>query len=332
MVIANQRYRDLAEDLAADRHRVGEGREENDSKQWWHVQYEAACKGEMVRVERVAKIKGVDQYFDVAISPIREANQIIGAVVIARDNTAKHEYERALELAKDRAEELNKAKSSFLAHLAHEVRTPLNAIIGFASLIKMKNKDAELDRYSVSIVENSRRLAETTTELLSLAKLEAKKIHARMQEVDALLEIERAIEQILPLAAQKSLSIEFECKYSRLMLTSDPRYFRQIISNLLTNAIKFTDQGVITVLAAKRDARFAEIRVTDTGIGISEEHLPYIFDEFYQEPLETRDQNVGAGLGLSIIKKLCDVMEGDIKVESKKGEGSTFILGIPLAG
>jgi PAS domain S-box-containing protein len=332
MVIANQRYRDVCHDLIADPYQPHRSLnpEDEELRLWWRRYYMAACAGEIVHTERTVMLHGSKRSIDVAMNPIREGERITGAVIIARDSTAKYEYEQALEAAKEEAENHSRAKSSFLAHIAHEIRTPLNAIIGFASLIKMKNTDDSLVRYSNSIVENSRRLAETTSELLSLSRLEARQVKPNLQPLDVLLELERAIEQILSLAEEKKLPIELDCKYSHLMISSDPKYFRQIISNLLTNAIKFTNEGKITVAVSKRDTKTIEVNVIDTGIGISETHLPHIFDEFYQEPLETHDQNIGAGLGLPIVKKLCELMGADVSVVSQKGQGSEFKLGFPV--
>jgi signal transduction histidine kinase len=334
VVTSNQSYLEVSNHLLADPYqstRRALTSEQEELRLWWRGLYLKALNGEAQRTEKGITIHGVERFYDIAINPIREDEKIMGAVIIARDRTEKHGYELALKLAKEEAESLSKAKSSFLAHIAHEIRTPLNAIISFASLIKENIEQEKLARYSRAIVENSRRLAETTSELLTLAKLESKSMKANLQPVDALLELERSIELISSLAEKKGLPVKLECKYAELIIQADPLHFRQIISNLLVNAIKFTEHGGITVTATKLNSRQGEITITDTGIGIDETHLPLIFEEFYQEPLESHDQNLGAGLGLPIVKKLCGLMGGEISASSVKGKGSIFRLIVPLS-
>jgi signal transduction histidine kinase len=334
IVVSNQSYLEVSDDLLADPYHSTKRQlsvQEEELRLWWRGLYLKAFGGEALRTEKGISLRGVERFYDIAINPIREGDRITGAVIIARDRTEKHDHEIALKLAKEEAESLSKAKSSFLAHIAHEIRTPLNAIISFASLIKENIDEHKLARYSRAIVDNSRRLAETTSELLTLAKLESKSMKANLQPVDALLELERSIELISSLAEKKGLPIKLVCKYSELIVQADPHHFRQIISNLLVNAIKFTEEGGITISVEKTGPREAEIRITDTGIGIDENHLPFIFEEFYQEPLESHDQNLGAGLGLPIVKKLSGLMGAEISAESIKGKGSSFILRVPIS-
>ena len=228
-------------------------------------------------------------------------------------------------------EEADKLKSQFLANMSHELRTPLNAIIGFTDLImsgiygKVNNKQYEkLERVKI----NAEHLLNLINDILDLSKIEA----GRMELFPERFKVNSLIEEIKSsvegLVQEKGLELRVNL-FDEIEANLDPRKFRQIILNLVSNAIKFTKEGYVEISLKKRDGEF-EVAVKDTGIGIKEEDLKHIFDEFRQVDGSTAREFGGTGLGLSISKKLTELMGGRIEVESKYGKGSTFKIIFPI--
>jgi PAS domain S-box-containing protein len=238
----------------------------------------------------------------------------------------------AIEEARRAAEEANHAKSAFLANMSHELRTPLNAIIGFSRIVKRKSTDLlpekqieNLDKVLVSAAH----LLDLINTVLDIAKIEAGRMELQISDFDLLSLIDGSIATTQPLLGSSQV------KFGKLGVSeippmhSDQEKIRRILLNLLSNAAKFTHQGSIKVRTTLK-GDLVTVAVKDTGIGIAEDNLRKIFDEFQQADNTTTREYGGTGLGLSISRSLAQLLGGDLFVSSKEGEGSTFSFTIPL--
>ena len=242
----------------------------------------------------------------------------------------------ALRQARVRAQEkelaaqvANRAKSAFLATMSHEIRTPLNGVLGMAqAMASEKLSERQRDRLSV-IHGSGEALLAILNDLLDLSKIEAGKLELESIEFD-LDEVARgAYSAFTALANKKGLSFALDVEQARGRYLGDPTRLRQILYNLISNALKFTELGEIRV-TARREGEVLEISVADTGVGISPENLDRLFAKFDQLDSSTTRRFGGTGLGLSICRELAQLMGGDISVTSQVGEGSCFTLRAPL--
>ena len=226
-------------------------------------------------------------------------------------------------------EKTNKMKDEFLANASHELRTPLTAILGFTSVLK-EEVPLENQEFLSLIDENGKRLLQTITSLLDLAKLRAGMLQLNFQRLDVGSKAEEVVDLLTQLAKNQGLYMEVHQPVERVMALLDAHCFERILFNLIGNAIKFTQHGGIKVVV-ERVGRSVKVNVRDTGIGIGEKFIPMLFDEFKQEPANQMHA-AGSGLGLTITAELVELMNGTISVESKKAVGSTFTVSFPLAG
>jgi PAS domain S-box-containing protein len=230
----------------------------------------------------------------------------------------------------------NRAKSEFLASMSHELRTPLNAILGYTSLLAdgitgpvIPAQQEQLLRIRASATH----LLGLIDEVLSFSRLEAGREQLSMHEVDVRGVLDEAAALVRPMAAAKQLPLEIDpppATGGPLRLQSDVLKLRQILVNLLTNAVKFTDHGSVT-LSARADADDVVFTVTDTGIGIPSSHLEHVFDAFWQVEQAASRRVGGTGLGLSVTRRLARLLGGDVSVRSAPGQGSTFTVRLPRA-
>lgn len=223
----------------------------------------------------------------------------------------------------------SEAKSAFLATMSHELRTPLNAIIGYQSLLK-EGIDGSLTEPQLVQLSRIRASADhllmLIDEILTFSRLEAEKETVRWEETELRPIVEEAVTMVRPLAEAKGLSLRVEVPDERVLTDADK--LRQILVNLLSNATKFTQHGQIIVRARANEGG-AEISITDTGIGIAPENLERIFEPFWQVEQSSTRRAGGTGLGLSVSRSLARLLGGDVTVESKLGEGSTFTVTAP---
>ena len=232
--------------------------------------------------------------------------------------------------AKEIAEEMNRLKSSFLANMSHEIRTPINGILGISQVIEMETTSPEIKSYVQLQQQSGKRLLNTITSILNLSRLEAQKEHLVLEPVDVTKLLKEVLSPLEELARKKRLSFEFSSANTSLVCIADEHMLYQVFTNIVGNAIKFTERGGIMV-SAGGEGGHAKVQVSDTGIGIAEDFLPRMFNPFEQESGGRNRNYEGTGLGLSISKKYIDLLGGDIQVVSTKGHGSSFTLWLPLS-
>ncbi len=253
----------------------------------------------------------------------------------AETRRVNQELEKAIESSNRfaaEAEVANEAKTSFLAGMSHEIRTPLTTIVGFAELLQDPVSEAERREYIETIRKSGEHLLSLVNDILDLSKIEAGKIELEMLECSP-VHLVSSVASMMQTAAEKK-ELEFGVTYLGLIpekIRTDPTRLRQILINLLGNAIKFTAEGKVFLTVRLRpgpssEKTYLEFAVTDTGIGLTKEELEKSFNKFEQANVSTRRRFGGTGLGLNISRKLARMMGGDINAESQKGVGSTFAL------
>ena len=266
-----------------------------------------------------------------------EIIQVLGVVENITQSVASNKrLEERLDAACKRAESANRVKSLFLANMSHEIRTPMNALMGMCELLHETSLDEEQLEYLVTIKNSGRNLLNLLNDILDLSKIEANKL-----EIDSVsFNLHQWLQETLALFSSKiyAKQLEFICDEDEnlpLIIESDPNRLRQILINLLSNAVKFTMSGEIVVsvsLAEQFSDGSAELKfsILDTGLGISEDKLNYIFDAFNQGSHSTARNFGGTGLGLTITKHLAKMMGGDLTVKSELGKGSTFTFTVKV--
>jgi len=241
------------------------------------------------------------------------------------------EQNTELEMQKKQLDEANKLKSVFLSNMSHELRTPLNSVIALSGVLNRRLKGKiESEEYSfIDVIErNGKHLLTLINDILDLSRIEAGKEDVELNSFNINDLLNEIVELLKPQAIQKHLNLVFFNNVDNLIITSDHRKCQHILQNLITNAIKFTEKGKIEISVVSDD-KFIEVQIADTGIGISEDELNHIFDEFRQADGSTSRKYGGTGLGLAIARKYAKLIEGEIKVKSEKGAGSVFSLRIP---
>jgi signal transduction histidine kinase/DNA-binding response OmpR family regulator len=258
-----------------------------------------------------------------------------GVVNIYTNITDRKHYENALTAARDQAEAMSRTKSSFLANMSHELRTPLNAIIGYSEILQEDAADKE-DKESIDDLQKiesaGRHLLGLINNILDLSKIEAGKMDIFIEEVDVQALVKEVLSIVKPLADKNQNSIEVICPADIGTFRSDHTKVKQCLLNLLSNANKFTSKGTLTLLVAREDNSRASFRVSDTGIGMTEEQLGQLFEAFSQTYASTTRRFGGTGLGLAITKHFCTMLGGNVTVESTPGTGSTFTITLPDYG
>lgn len=290
-------------------------------------------KGMLWRGEIRNKSKdGTFYWADVTIVPFLykdEGHDPYKYLFIRFDITERKNAEKQLIIAKNKAEEANKLKSNFLANMSHEIRTPLNGILGIVQLIEMESEDKTMQHYSSLIRQSGNRLLNTINGILDLSRIEANRTEVSIELVDIRSVIKNLVQSLEVLANNQGIYLNIEFDLSKSHILIDPYLLEQVLNNLLGNAIKFTEHGGVT-LRVNDDHNALTIEVLDTGIGIDERFLTEIFEPFKQESTGIERRFQGNGLGLAISKRIVELLEGEIKVQSKKNIGSCFTVTLPI--
>jgi PAS domain S-box-containing protein len=259
-----------------------------------------------------------------------------GLVCVAQDITARKRAEEELRIAKEAAEQASLAKSTFLANMSHELRTPLNAILGYGEMLQEEARDLGQD-YMITdlrkIHSAGKHLLNLINDILDLSKIEAGKMELFIESADVAPLVRDVVSTIQPLVEKRDNVLEVRCPDDTGSIRCDVTKLRQALFNLLSNACKFTDRGTIT-LTVTRETRGREsfaFAVQDTGIGMTPEELGKLFQAFSQADASTTRKYGGTGLGLAISRKFCQMMGGEIHVESAPGKGTTFTIRLPVA-
>ncbi|MCF8358983.1 MAG: PAS domain S-box protein [Prolixibacteraceae bacterium] len=265
------------------------------------------------------------------ISPITDTfGKITHYLAIRKDITEQKLMTRQLIEAKERAEESDRLKTAFLANMSHEIRTPMNSIMGFASLLSDEDSLEIISNYAKIIVDNSEQLVTIIDGIVLYSKLQTEMFSYRPSRFSAgqmLSDIQKSFN--VPEFQKKGVALQYDCDIEKdTILETDQAKLKQIITNLVLNAIKYTHVGIVTIgcSKAKNDYRFY---VKDTGIGITEKDLPHIFERFYRGSNFDESTTRGTGLGLSIAKELAEKLGGSLTLETEPEKGSTFYLTIP---
>jgi PAS domain S-box-containing protein len=270
----------------------------------------------------------------IALSPIRDRNgMLIGISSITRDISAQKRADEELRAALEAAQAGIRAKSLFLAMMSHELRTPLQAVLGYADFL-LNGPPGSLSpeqREDVSYIhQGAGRMVTLIEQMLDLSRMEAGRLEIASEPVELAKLVEQVRQDVGPQVTAKSLEFAIDVSPTLPPVLGDPVRLRQILLNLVGNAVKFTEAGSVRIGAAATE-QSVTVTVRDTGIGIAPEALPFIFEEFRQVDGNMTRRYGGAGLGLAIAKRLAEQMGGSISVESAPGAGSTFTLRLPAA-
>lgn len=330
-----------------------------DAQMWQSILAGQVWKGEMINRRKDGSLSTGE----LIVSPVQDTRgKITHFIAVARDITDRKRMEQQLEEANERlmesleranelasvAESANRAKSAFLASMSHEIRTPMNGIMGMAELLMDTPLNAEQRDYLQTLKNSANGLLTLLNDILDFSKIEAGKLNLEQCPFD-LLEVVEEVAQLFARGAREK-EVELMVDFPPTLPSSfqgDPTRIRQILSNFVNNALKFTHEGEIRIEVSlcssgcssshkegdqgqESNPTWLRLTVHDTGIGISEEQQARIFEAFTQADISTTRRYGGTGLGLSISKKLAELMGGRIGVQSKEGEGSSFWVEIPL--
>ncbi|MEZ5106330.1 MAG: ATP-binding protein [Draconibacterium sp.] len=255
----------------------------------------------------------------------------IGVLGIGRDITRRKKAEHELLRAKEKAEESDRLKSAFLANMSHEIRTPMNGILGFAELLKEPELSGEQQKEYIQIIEKSgARMLSIINDIISISKIESGIMDVHLSETNINNRLQFVYDSLKLDAAYKKLGLSFTCGLTdnEAIITTDSEKFYSILSNLVKNAIKYTNEGTIEYGYTVKEEK-VEFYVKDTGIGIPKEKVDVIFERFIQADIANKMARHGAGLGLSISKAYVEMLGGRIWVDSEESRGSTFFFTLP---
>jgi PAS domain S-box-containing protein len=274
---------------------------------------------------------GTEFPVEISLSPLQTDSGVLVSSAI-RDITERKQFEKALHEKNVELERGNRAKDTFLAAMSHELRTPLNAIIGFTGTLLMGLPGpltGEQGKQLEIVQSSARHLLSLINDMLDVARIESGKADLHFETVDVGTVVDTVATALRPGAERKCLSLKTEAVGNDLTLITDRRALRQILNNLIGNAVKYTEKGSVHVRASRSGNGSVAIAVSDTGIGIKNEDRERLFRPFEQLDPSTTRRFEGVGLGLHLSRKLASLIGADLTVESEAGKGSTFTLTLP---
>ncbi|HSG45959.1 MAG TPA: PAS domain S-box protein [Anaerolineales bacterium] len=277
---------------------------------------------------------GSEVWFGQNVQLIYEDDQVVGFQALARDITAIKQAQDAIRIARDQALEASRAKTQLLSKVSHELRTPLGGILGYAELIQgntFGQLNSKQNKAVTEIMDSAEYLGNMVNELLDEAQLRSNTASLIEDNFSPFKLVQAATSGMDILAQKKGLTFSMQIDPNLPQaIYGDERRIRQIIINLIRNAIKFTEEGSVRLIISLVDENHWDIQVTDTGVGIPKEAQSKIFEPFKQVSLSVTSNNRGVGLGLSVTKQLVDLMHGRIVIESEPSKGSTFTVLLPI--
>jgi|GEM_PF-1335055 len=293
---------------------------------WKTIKEKKVWRGEFLN----RKKNGELYWESTVISPLLDSKgNITNFIALKEDVTELKRINDELIKAKEKAEEMNRLKSYFFANISHELRTPFVGIIGFSELLSEKLKEPNEQKMAEAILTSSKRLTETLNKILDISKLEFDKMELYPADISIAELIENMTNLYSKSASKKSTTISTNLISLPGTWKTDERMLREILNNLISNAVKFTSKGEISIFASLSEDKQLVIKVSDTGVGIPEEKQSIIWQEFRQAS-EGYDRSFeGTGLGLSITKKYAQLLGGKIEMKSSLGKGSEFTVTIP---
>ena len=297
---------------------------------WKMISQGEVWKGEIINCKK----NGDEYYEEMTITPLKnETGEIVNYIAIKDDISDRKRKEIELNKAKEDAERSDKLKSEFLAQMSHEIRTPINIISNFMQIYEDELQDKlspELKNSISSVRSQSLRIISTIDSIVNMAQLKTGTFIPKLQILKFYPEvIKPSIEQWQSLATGKDINLKICDVIEDILIEGDIYSLTQAINHIVDNAIKYTDKGEVEV-SCKSENDFVVINVSDTGDGISEEYLPYIFEPFSQEHQGYNRQYEGNGLGMALVKQYCLLNNASIKIDSKKGVGTNVKVSIPI--
>jgi two-component system CheB/CheR fusion protein len=299
-------------------------------------------RGELIdHYETVRRRKdGGEIAVSLTVSPIREKNgKVIGASKIARDITSRKQAEERIkealaqeQEARGEAERANRSKDEFIALVSHELRSPLNAVLGWTQTMRERPHDEQIFNRATEVIErNAGKQLQLIEDLLDSARVISGKLKLEVGPTDVAEVIEKAEEVLRPAADAKGISLDARLDRSVGQITGDPDRLQQVVWNLLSNAVKFTEEGGRVEVILERIDPYIRIIVRDTGRGIPQEFMPYVFDRYRQAEASGARRSGGLGLGLSLTRQLVEMHGGSVTAESEgEGKGATFTVKLPV--
>jgi PAS domain S-box-containing protein len=281
--------------------------------------------------EEFINAKGIKRWLLTTKIPLHDNNgKVAGLVGIGHDITERKKIEKELIMAKEKAEESDKLKTAFLHNISHEIRTPMNAIVGFSTLLGEPDTDENSRKSYINIILESSNHLPIINDIVDISNIEANLVKTSRNSIDINATLKYVYNQFIPISSEKNIEFSFEpgLTGSDALIFTDNTKISQILSNLFSNAFKFTDKGQVKTGYALK-GNFLEFFVYDTGIGISSEYKSKIFDRFFQVQSSESRFYEGTGLGLSISKAYVENLGGRIWFNSEPGTGSTFYFTIP---
>lgn len=297
----------------------------------WKSRYDRVLNNNQFTVEDAIDTPDGVKYIQVSFNPIYKNDEVVGASCFGSDITDRKLTEFELRKAKERAEESDRLKSAFLANMSHEIRTPMNGILGFAELLKEPDLSEDEQQEYINIIgESGTRMLNIINDIVDISKIEANLMELSFGKSNINDQMEYLYSFFKPEVEAKGMKLSYKSALSLIEanIYTDGEKVYAILTNLIKNAIKYSDKGSIEFGYIKK-GNFLEFYVKDSGIGIQKDRQVAIFDRFVQADIADYQARQGAGLGLSISKAYVEMLDGQLWVESEEGVGSTFYFTLP---